>query len=111
MFYVDQDLPWQTIDGNSKRKVMAVGESLMFVKVAFTLKSEEAITVHRHPHEQMTYVLKGAFLFKIGQREQVVKAGDSLSFLPNQEHGCIPLEDKSELLDAFTPIRDDFLLI
>lgn len=108
MFYLEEEQPWEIVDQNTKRQVLATGKSMMFVKVSFRHKIEGAIAVHAHPHEQITYVLKGSFRFMIGSIEKTVRTGDSISFLSNQFHGCQPLEDDSLLLDGFSPLREDF---
>ena len=62
--------------------------------------------------KQLTY-LKGSFKFSIKYPDRietkVVHVGDAIYFPSNYEHGCIPLEDDSQLFDSFTPIREDFL--
>ena len=46
---------------------------------------------------------RGSVIFKEGEQ------GDSLYMPSDSRHGCIPLEDDSQLVDCFTPQRDDFL--
>lgn len=111
MFFFDKDIQWDTIDGNSRRKVLARGGDLMVVKIHFFESKEgQAIATHHHPHEQTAYVHAGSFLFTIDGEEQVVSEGDSLYFPSHCEHGCIPLANDSILIDAFSPQREDFLL-
>ena len=63
---------------------------------------------HRHPHEQITYVISGKFEFTVGDDTYTVGPGDSLYKQPNIEHGATCLE-AGTLLDVFTPHREDFL--
>lgn len=115
MFFKQVNLPIDQIDENSSRQVLAYGDQLMNARIFFKkgLDSDSEIPVHNHPHVQTTYGLKGAFKFVIKYPDhddiQVVKAGDGIYFPANLYHGCIPLEDDSQLLDSFTPIREDFL--
>lgn len=114
MFFNQADLKTQVIDDNSYRQVLAHSGSLMNVKVFFKQATPAApIPVHQHVHEQTTYVLKGTFKFEIreatGTQVQEVHEGDSIYFPANVFHGCIPLADDSQLLDSFTPQREDFL--
>ena len=103
------------VDENTQRTILAVGDGLMNVLVKFDKRLDEKspIPTHHHVHEQTTFVLRGSFLFTVefnGKVEtQRVKSGDAISFPSCAEHGCIPLEDESELIDSFTPIREDFL--
>ncbi len=64
--------------------------------------------LHRHIHEQLTYVLSGHFVFTIDDETREVKAGDTLYKQPNIMHGCKCLE-AGILLDTFTPQREDYL--
>lgn len=115
MFFKSEDLKTTVIDSNSSRKVLAYGEGLMMVLVLFNegMSPDTEIPYHSHTHVQSTFVKKGSFKFSIkGDKEvttQIVKEGDSIYFPADSEHGCIPLEDDSQLVDAFTPIREDFL--
>jgi quercetin dioxygenase-like cupin family protein len=113
MFFKGQDIEVDSVDSNTTRKVLAHSEQIMFAEVIFAKAQEGEIPLHKHVHEQITYVMKGSFQFMIDDGEtqdvQIVKGGDSIHFPSNVLHGCIPLEDDSILLDAFTPARADFL--
>lgn len=79
---------------------------MMAVEVYF---DKDAIgPLHKHPHEQLTYVLSGIFEFTIGDEVHIVKSGDTIYKEPNIMHGCICLET-GKILDTFTPQRQDFL--
>lgn len=113
MFFNDQDIQIDIVDSNTTRKVLAHSDQLMYVKVMFAKAQTGEILLHKHVHEQVTYVIKGSFKFMIDNGEtkevQTVKEGDSFHFPSDTLHGCIPLEDGGILLDAFTPARADFL--
>ena len=115
MFFHKENLHIDTIDDNSQREVLAYGDQLMNARIIFTkgLDPDSEIPTHNHPHVQTTYVLKGSFKFIIKYPDhddiQVVKEGDGIYFPADLFHGCIPLEDDSQLFDSFTPIREDFL--
>ena len=113
MFFKDQNIQFTTVDSNTTRKVLAHSDQIMYAKVFFAKAGEGEIPLHKHVHEQITYVLKGSFQFMIDdgatKEVQIVKEGDSIHFPSNVLHGCIPLEDDGILLDAFTPVREDFL--
>ena len=113
MFFKDEHIQLVTVDNNTTRKVLAHSDQLMYTKVIFAKAQEGEISLHKHVHEQITYVLKGSFQFMIDDGKtkdvQIVKEGDSIHFPSDVLHGCIPLEDGGVLLDAFTPARADFL--
>lgn len=86
---------------------MVVGQELMACRLHFA--PHVVTAVHRHPHEQMTLILKGRVRFTIEGQERIVQAGDVLHFPSNVEHGATMLDDDVILVDIFTPIRQDFL--
>ena len=105
-FVYNVDVPLEDLGSGIKRKVLAYHENLMVVEVYFETGAEGA--VHSHPHEQITYVLKGKFEFNIGGEKQMIAPGDSTFQEPNVPHGVICLEE-GILLDVFTPHREDFI--
>lgn len=108
MFFINKDIKLQTIDGNTKRKVLAHGQHMMGAEVHFE-KPTYTVDLHRHVHEQLTYILKGSFKFIVGEKTRIVKPGDTIFMPSNVPHGCIVLEEDSVLFDTFTPQREDFL--
>lgn len=114
MFYKYDDIKFDEIDENSYRKVLAHEGGLMYAQVFFRKATPDVeIPTHHHVHEQVTYIMKGSFKFEIVYPDhtdvQEVHVGDSIYFPKNVEHGCIPLEDDSQVLDCFTPQREDFI--
>ena len=98
--------PEQEVDGGVRRQVLADHADLMVVAFRFKAGMEGAL--HHHPHVQSTFVRSGSFEFKLDGRTMTVSEGDSFVIPSNVGHGCICLED-GELIDCFTPRRDDFL--
>ncbi|HOQ94562.1 MAG TPA: cupin domain-containing protein [Sphaerochaeta sp.] len=88
------------------RKVLAYNDDLMLCELHF--ETGAVGSLHRHPHQQISYIISGSFEFEINGVKRVVKAGDSLYKEPNVEHGAVCLE-AGVLLDFFTPMRDDFV--
>ncbi|MFC6322727.1 cupin domain-containing protein [Companilactobacillus baiquanensis] len=115
MFFYDKDIELGRVDDNTLRKVLSYGDGLMNTLVVFEkgLAPDSVIPYHKHVHVQTTYVLKGSFKFSIKYPDHTdtneVHVGDTIYFPSNLEHGCIPLEDDSRLIDSFNPIREDFL--
>lgn len=94
------------LGGGVSRKILAHSENLMAVEVEFEKGAVGAL--HKHEHEQISYVLKGSFKVTINGEESILNVGDTYYTAPNEEHGVIALED-GVLLDIFTPERKDFL--
>lgn len=88
------------------RQVLSDSPDLMVVSFRFEAGAEGAL--HDHPHVQSTYVKAGRFRFTLGDETREVGPGDSFVIPSGLRHGCICLE-AGELIDNFTPRRDDFL--
>lgn len=106
MFVYNKDVKLDDLGEGVSRKILAYSDNIMTVEVHFNTGAIGAM--HSHPHEQLTYVLSGAFEFTIGDETKVVRTGDVLYKQPNIVHGCTCLE-KGVLLDNFTPMRKDFI--
>jgi quercetin dioxygenase-like cupin family protein len=97
---------WENAEPGVKRKIYPPGRSLMMMEVHFEKGAEGY--VHRHPHEQYSYCLRGRLLFTIDGVEHELKAGDTIYIPGGAAHGTKALEP-SALLDTFTPLREDLL--
>lgn len=93
-------------DSGVTRQVLSESPTLMVVSFRFESAAEGKL--HRHPHVQSTYVARGRFRFFRDGEAYELEAGDSLIIPGDIEHGCQCLE-AGELIDCFTPRRDDFL--
>lgn len=93
-------------DQGVARQVLSDSPELMVVSFAFEEGAKGAL--HSHPHVQSTYVKTGKFRFSVADSSFDVKPGDSFVIPSGAEHGCTCLEP-GELIDTFTPRRDDFL--
>ncbi|MGX9522540.1 cupin domain-containing protein [Vibrio mediterranei] len=106
MFVFNKDVQLEDLGEGVSRKVLAHNDNMMSVEVHFEKGAVGAM--HSHPHEQLTYVLSGAFEFTIGDEKYIVKAGDTMYKQPDIEHGCVCVE-AGTLIDTFTPMRKDFV--
>ncbi len=88
-----------------RRQVMTYSASMMLVR--HTMTAGWVGTRHSHPHEQMVYVVRGRIRFEHPGGVFDVGAGDSFLVPGNVEHQARALED-SEVLDIFTPMREDY---
>jgi len=88
-----------------ERKILARGGGLMMVEVFFEKGAVGA--VHTHPHQQVSYVLKGSFELEMDGNKETIGAGDSFYVPADAPHGVVALEE-SAILDIFTPQRQDF---
>ncbi|KJF71574.1 cupin domain-containing protein [Agrobacterium arsenijevicii] len=98
--------PTVSPDDGVERTVLSEAPELMVVSFRFITGAEGRL--HSHPHVQSTYVASGRFRFYRDDEAYDLEKGDSLIIPGDVEHGCICLEE-GELIDCFTPRRDDFL--
>ena len=83
-----------------------VGERLMVNFVRFPPHTEAPL--HWHDEEQIAFVLEGALEFTVAGETRTLRRGDAVVIPPNVPHAADVLED-SEVLDAFAPVRDDWI--
>ncbi len=77
--------------------------------VFFRLIGGSRIPEHAHPHEQVGMVLKGAILLTIGKEERKVLPGIVYRVPPDVSHSGVCLEEDAEVLEVFSPPRQDLL--
>lgn len=92
-----------------------VGQNLMFVKVVLKPDYRPPYAgddkPHKHPHEQITYVIKGKLKCQVAGNRKIIGPGELVYIPPNTEHF---LENgqpggETEVFDIYTPIRKDIL--
>lgn len=74
----------------------------------FTFKRGARVRRHMHINEQFSIVITGKLRFRVGDEEYLAEAGDVIHIPPNVEHEVEALED-SVVIDAYSPIREDWL--
>jgi quercetin dioxygenase-like cupin family protein len=102
------NVPLEQLTGDISRRLIT-GENMMIAHVY--LDQGAVVPEHSHHNEQITYVLKGALRFLLGENqdtEVVVRAGEVLTIPPNLPHSAIALEDTLDV-DVFNPPRQDWL--
>jgi len=107
MFFKRKEIQPRIETETFKQSVLARGGKMMMTEAEF--KKGGLAPLHSHPHEQVAYVSRGSFRFKIGAEEMEIHERDSLFVPANVEHECEALEDGSVIIDIFSPQREDFL--
>ncbi|MDD5953958.1 MAG: cupin domain-containing protein [Firmicutes bacterium] len=105
-WFLFSSIPEESLAPGHRRKILAYNPALMCVHNHFCAGAVGA--AHQHPHAQLSYILSGKFEFRVDEERKILCAGDSLSVLPRQIHGCLCLEE-GVVLDIFSPMREDFL--
>jgi quercetin dioxygenase-like cupin family protein len=72
------------------------------------LKKGSFIPSHDHPHEQTGILLTGRVNLNLNGDTFIAIPGDHWSIPGSVEHSAQALED-SELIEVFSPIREDYL--
>ncbi len=106
IFQNQNELAWEATGNGIQRQVFGYNGSLMMVKVKF--EKGAVGSMHSHPHVQSSYVASGNFELTIGDEKQILHAGDGYFVPPHVMHGCVCIE-AGMLIDAFSPLREDFL--
>jgi quercetin dioxygenase-like cupin family protein len=99
-------LPWINLGSGVRRQIMGYNDGIMMVKAEF--KEDGIGAKHQHPHSQTTYVVSGVFELTIENETRIIKPGDGFFVPPNIDHSVICIKD-GVLIDAFSPVREDFL--
>ena len=97
---------WELVAPGISRKITGYNDKIMMVLVKFDKGGVGA--PHSHPHSQSTYVESGVFEVQIGDKVQLLKAGDCFLAPPNTTHGVV-CKKAGILVDTFSPVREDFL--
>ena len=63
---------------------------------------------HQHPHEQIGLVLAGRALFRVGEAEKELVAGDRYIIPCNVPHEVIASSEGLRALDVFHPPRSEY---
>lgn len=88
---------------------LAVGEKSMVTKMNYV--RGDFATLHTHPHEQCGYVISGTYHLIVDGEEKIdviMHPGDTYAIPGNTPHSFEVIEG-GEVVDVFTPQRDDYL--
>ncbi|HLE78547.1 MAG TPA: cupin domain-containing protein [bacterium] len=86
---------------------LLAGDALMFSVVRF--EPHSSVPTHQHPHEQIGYVIEGELELWIGDDRRTLRRGDMYTIASNVPHGAQTGESTCVVLDAFTPLREDYV--
>ena len=86
--------------------VLSIGKDTMVTKMLY--KSTDFVPFHKHPNEQSGYVISGNYKLKFEGNEFLLSEGDTYSIPANIEHS-LEIIEAGEVVDVFSPIRQDYL--
>jgi quercetin dioxygenase-like cupin family protein len=99
------ELPEERISDKISRKIAAGDREMV---VWWSMKAGAHAAAHKHPHEQIAYMLKGKMEFRLGDERRTCLPGDIVVIPGGVEHEGFFPED-TEVIDVFAPPREDFL--
>ena len=99
------DVPNEQINDTVARRFIT-GDSVTIGR--FELKTGGVVPSHAHVNEQISMVMSGVILFRVGGHETVVKAGEIIQIPANVPHEIEVIED-AVAIDVFSPIRQDWI--
>jgi quercetin dioxygenase-like cupin family protein len=95
----------QLLEGISMKAVS--GEKTMMT--IFDFEPGAVIPVHKHPHEQITYIIEGELEFTVEGRSTILRKGDGVVIPSNCEHSAKVVAAPAKAVDAWYPRREDYL--
>jgi len=98
-------LPEEYLDDKISRRTLSGKQGMV---VWWKMKAGAHAAAHRHPHEQIVYMLTGRMDFRIGNEKRTMGPGDVAVIPGGVEHEGFFPED-TEVMDVFAPPREDFL--
>ncbi len=101
-----RDIPWETVNDDIARKVTRC-ERIMMVMYRFAPRVNWP--AERHEAEQAGYIVRGRItLILPTENERLeLQAGDGYLIPSNQLHAWETLDEQVELVDIFSPPRDE----
>ena len=90
-------------DRISRRIVTGEKEMIAFWK----MKAGAHAGAHKHPHEQISWMLSGKMEFRLGSEKRTCGPGDIVVIPSGVEHEAWFPED-TEVIDIWSPPREDF---
>ena len=98
-------MPEERITDTISRRLVSGDQGMI---VWWTMKAGAHATAHKHPHEQIVWMVSGRMDFRIGDEKRSMVAGDTAVVPGGVEHeGHFP--EDTVVVDFFAPPREDFL--
>ena len=106
MFVKSSEKPLLPIVPGIQRKTLAVGVHTLMTE--FVLEKGSELPAHKHPHEQIGFLVSGRLILTIGDESCEMEPGDSWAVPGEVKHSAKVLE-RAEAVEVFYPVRLDYL--
>lgn len=97
---------WVAFGNGLRRRTMVDGDKMTVLEIHYTGPGTGAPT-HNHPHEQISYVLKGRVEFTVADKMTVLTPGSIIHVPGNVMHSATASEE-STMIEMFSPPREEF---
>src|SRR5262245_44283318 len=104
-YHALKHLPDEKVTDQITRRVLS-GEKEMIVW--WSMKAGAHAAAHRHPHEQIFWVISGRMDFRLGDDKRTCVAGD-VGVIPGGVEHEAWFPENTEVVDVFSPPSEDFL--
>lgn len=88
------------------RKTLVFGKNSLLAE--FQLEKGKQLPLHKHPQEQVGYLVSGHIILHIDCDNYDILPGDSWAILGDIEHSAEIIEE-SIAIEIFSPLREDYL--
>ena len=106
MLYNWNDLPSEVVRKGVSRSGFRGDDVLLVMN---KIEPGMDINPHKHPFEQVVYIVEGSVRFHVGDDVMEAGPGSLIRIPPDVLHYAEPIGDEPALnLDVFAPIRDDY---
>jgi quercetin dioxygenase-like cupin family protein len=106
VYFTPDSIPERTSISGLPVKILS-GEHLMLSLI--DLPAGFSAPAHRHPNEQISYVLSGAVIYDVEGETITGQAGGVFLIPANCLHAIrIPADGPARLLDVYSPPRDEY---
>src|SRR5690242_5401581 len=100
------DLPLEQLNESTARRLV-VGGKLMLQLVS--IKAGSRPPAHSHPHEQVIWITSGRMDFRLGDEPPGACRAGSIVVIPGGVRHETWFPEDTELVEIFSPIREDLL--
>lgn len=100
-----QHTEWVALGQGGRRKTVGDGDKLMILEIEF--ETGGGVPAHSHPHEQISYIMRGKMEYTVDGQTFVMTGGQSAVIPGGVVHSATALEP-SAIIEAFSPPREEF---
>lgn len=106
MFVKHKDPEYREIAEGILMKPLTYGEKTLLTEIKFSEGS--SIDFHRHPHEQIGYLISGEFELTVEGQTFQVDPGDSWCIKGGREHKAV-FHQEALAIEVFSPVREEYM--